>query len=61
MEEKTGGRDLNKIELKKGLRAMRIQGNKDPFDLYQQGLISKGKLLDVIVIDIMEYLKSTKR
>lgn len=57
--------ELDKQKLKAWLRASRIRIEStdplacdyDPFALYQEGKISKGRLLEVIVDEVDEYIK----
>lgn len=46
-------------DLKAWLRATRVESKvgDDPFHLYQQGIMTKGALLEVIVDEVDAYLK----
>lgn len=47
------------LDLKAWLRATRVESKvgDDPFILYQQGIMTKGALLEVIVNEVEAYLK----
>lgn len=49
--------EIDRKDLKAWLGAMRTSDERDPFEWYHLGLMSKGKLLDYIVEDIISYLE----
>lgn len=44
-----------KVEIRGCLRAIRFGKCVDPFIRYQEGIISKGKLLEIIINELDEY------